>query len=518
MITAALLVLGLFQDPGARFGDYPEQDALSYRLTLTVDPRKRQLSGEVEYRFRAVQALESIRLDSVRPPASGSWHIAFRDPAGKTLDAKWHGDLVVVPLGGKVEAGSEVTFRAELQGQPPDGFYFKNNRYDEPLAFTVHYSIRARGWLPCEDNPADRAMFHVDLTVPAGEEAICSGVAEGEPQHDAEGRTVLHRQTASDIPPYMLAVIVGPYARVGEGGDPRLLPHLIYRRDVDEAKPALTHHAAWLHRMEETFGPFAYGSYTIAQCPTQWGGFEAPGNVQVAENLFESPDHGVSTLAHELVHMWFGDGVGYAEWREVWLSEGFASYFGPWLYAATGGPPLAAAMAEMRKGWLQAPEGRALTMRWDGFANPDQALNANTYPKGAWVLHMLRGELGDEAFFKALSAYYKKHVGHSVVTADFVADVGQSAGTDLGWFFAQWLDRPGCPMLRVQAKPDGIAVDQLQQGEPYRFRLRLRWNGADGKQEQVATIRDRNTVVPVTGAVADLVVDPEVELLFRKAP
>jgi len=313
-------------------------------------------------------------------------------------------------------------------------------------------------------------------------------------------------------------VIVGPYARVTEAGDPRLQPHLIYRRDVAAAKPVLVHHAAWLKQMESTFGPFAYGSYTIAQCPTRWGGFEAPGNVQVAENLFENPDHGVSTLAHELVHMWFGDGVGYAEWREVWLSEGFASYFGPWLYAATGGPPLATAMAEMRKGWLQAPEGRALTMRWDGFANPDQALNANTYPKGAWVLHMLRGELGDEAFFKALSAYYKKHVGHSVVTADFVADVSKSAGTDLAWFFSQWLDRTGCPVLRVKPQEGGIAVEQVQQGEAYRFRLRLRWNGADGKQEQVATIRERSTVLPVTGAIADLVVDPEVELLFRKAP
>jgi aminopeptidase N len=517
MIAAALLLLGLWQDPKASFHDYPEQDALSYQLALAVDPAKKQLTGSVEYRFRAVQALDSIRLDSVEPSGEG-WRIAFCDSAGHAIEAHWHGDQVIVPLGQKVEAGAEVTFRAELQGTPPDGFYFKNNRYGERLAFTDHYSIRARGWLPCEDNPADRAVFRIELTVPPGNEAACSGVAAGEPVRDGEGRTKVSRQTPSEIPPYMLAVIVGPYARVPEAGDPRLQPHLIYRRDVAAAKPVLVHHAAWLQQMETTFGPYAYGSYTIAQCPTQWGGFEAPGNVEVAENLFDGGDRGTSTLAHELVHMWFGDGVGYAEWREVWLSEGFASYFGPWLYAATGGPSLSSAMADLRSGWLQSPDGLTKTMRWDGFDNPDQALNANTYPKGAWVLHMLRGELGDAAFFKALSAYYKKHVGHSVVSADFVADVSESAGFDLRWFFAQWLDRPGCPVLKVTAQEGGIAVDQVQQGEPYRFRLRLRWKTGGKQQEQVFTVRDRREVLEVAGPITGLAVDPEVELLFRKAP
>jgi aminopeptidase N len=105
-----------------------------------------------------------------------------------------------------------------------------------------------------------------------------------------------------------------------------------------------------------------------------------------------------------------------------------------------------------------------------------------------------------------------------VVSADFTADVSESAGTDLRWFFAQWLDRPGCPILKVTAQEGGIAVEQVQQGEPYRFRLRLRWNGAGKQQEQVFVVRDRREVLEVAGPIARLAVDPEVELLFRKAP
>src|SRR5262249_42752661 len=135
-----------------------------------------------------------------------------------------------------------------------------------------------------------------------------------------------------------------------------------------------------------------------------------------------------------------------------------------WLWSQQGGPPLPDAMRDLRTTWLRSRDGRMKTVRDDTFAHPDQALNANTYPKGAWVLHMLRGELGEAAFFKALAQYYRDHQGHSLVTADFVAAVQGSCGQDLGWFFAQWLDRVGCPELKVTAQDGAITVTQTQQG------------------------------------------------------
>jgi aminopeptidase N len=331
------------------------------------------------------------------------------------------------------------------------------------------------------------------------------------------GRSALHREATSDIPPYMFAIVVGPFAEVAEAGDPRLRPHLVYRQDVDAAKRSLVHHAAWLRTLEATFGPYVYGSYRVVQCPTRWGGFEAPGNVLLSERLFEAPDGGVGTLAHELAHMWFGDAVGYAQWREVWLSEGFASYFGPWLHEQAGGPPLAASMTRLRDNWRASREGRTRTIRWDGFSHPDLALNANTYPKGAWVLHMLRGELGDDAFFAAIRDYYRAFAGRSVVTADFIASVETSTGKELDWFFEQWLERKNCPELRVGSAGDTVVVAQVQRDEPYRFRLRLQWKDADGEaRERVVDIRERETRIAIGAhAAASVAVDPRVELLYR---
>jgi len=513
-------IAALPQDPPReRFPDQPQQDALHYDLALHVDPAQRQLTGSVHYTFRAEAPLQSIRLDARR---SDDWHVTFAGADGQALPSAWDDDAqcVVLTLQQQLGKGEQVQFTAALAGTPVDGFYFKPNRYGDALAFTDHYSIRARGWLPCEDNPTDRARFSLHVEYPRDCEAVGFGVP-GEPAAGAPppptGFTALDLRSDAEIPPYMWALVVGPFARVHEDGDPRLLDHFVYQQDVAAAKRALVHEAAWLQTMEKTFGPYSYGKYTTVQCPTRWGGFEAPGNVQLAEDLFDSPQ-GVGTLAHELVHMWFGDGVGYARWREVWLSEGFASYFGPWLWSQQGGPPLQDALRDLRNTWLRSRDGRIKTVRDDTFAHPDQALNANTYPKGAWVLHMLRGELGEEAFFKAPAQYYRDHQGHSLATADFVAAVQSSSGQDLGWFFAQWLDRVGCPELKVAAQDGAITVTQVQKGEPYRFWLRLRWHAPDGavlaRRQRIDQQEQR---LAVDGAVRDLEVDPDVELLFRTA-
>ncbi|MAG57947.1 MAG: hypothetical protein CMJ83_16810 [Planctomycetes bacterium] len=494
-----------------RFPGYPSQDALSYELELDVDPTARRLEGEVRYRIKALVATDRVFLDARR---GDGWSVGFRDADGQPIPARWHEDRVVLPLSTTVAAGDEIRLSAHLRGTPPDGFYFKNSRYGEPLAFTDHYSIRARGWLPCEDHPGDRARFEVDLTYPKQHEAVISGAARTDPQSPPDGKKRVHYATRSDVPPYMFAICVGPYARVPEKGDDRLLPHYVYRKDVDKAAKQLVHHAAWMRTMESTFGKYPYGKYTTIQCPTRWGGFEAPGNVQLNESLFDGP-RGVGTLAHEFVHMWFGDGVGYAQWREVWLSEGFASYFGPWLHAQTGGPPLVRKLNQHREAWRRSRDGRVKSIRWGGFAHPDEALNANTYPKGAWVLHMLRGELGDEAFFGAIKSYFEKTRGTSVLTSDFVDAIERSSGKELGWFFDQWLDRVGCPQLTVTAGADSIVVEQVQRGEPYRFNLQLAWKDQEGNPHRQRWVIDRKRKELPVPLARDLVVDPDVELLYR---
>lgn len=517
MILFAALALATLSPQGPeRFPGVPQQDARHYDIHLYIDMAKQELQGHVEYTFTAVEDLETIRLDAQR---SDNYHVTFMSADNTTeLTSKWGDGHVIVSMMKPVKKGSDVRFRAQLRGKPVDGFYFKNNRYGDLMAFTDHYSIRARGWLPCEDHPGDRAKFSVSMTYPEGNEAVAFGMRPQSMQRPPaiEGLRMQVLRGKSEIPPYMFAIVIGPLARVTESGDKRLTDHLVYKQDVNKAKAELVNHTAWIAAMEKAFGDYPYSKYMTVQCPTRWGGFEAPGNVQLAEGLFDNPGRGQGTLAHELVHMWFGDAVGYSEWREVWLSEGFASYFGPWLHAQTGGPTLPQSMASLRTRWRKSFEGRTKSIRDDSFPHPDQALNSNTYPKGAWVLHMLRGEVGDQKFFAALQAYVQTCRGSSVITRDFVALIERITETELSWFFAQWLDGVGCPELKASTKDGKITIQQVQKGKPYKFWLRLAWQDGNGKPvEKRVRIEEVTTEIDCEGACTDLQLDPRVELLFR---
>ena len=161
------------------------------------------------------------------------------------------------------------------------------------------------------------------------------------------------------------------------------------------------------------------------------------------------------------------------------------------------------------------------TVRDDSFPHPDMALNANTYPKGAWVLHMLRKEIGDQAFFRAIRTYYERFRNTSVVTDDFVSVVEEISKQELSWFFEQWLNRKGCPELRVgvftaPGGESGVRVEQLQAGEPYRFWLRLKVTLPQGQDFPFALRVDRRRQeILLPKGSQDLVVDPDVETLFR---
>ncbi|PCH78852.1 MAG: hypothetical protein COB96_05045 [Planctomycetota bacterium] len=513
----AVLILGWMQlaaptgealsASSGNYQGFPEQDALSYQIELEFDYATKQVAATARLRFRLITANNRLRLHSI---ADDGWEVVIRDSAGKRLEVERNGQVITVLLGREYPAGSVVELDASMNGNPPDGLYLTKNRYGEPILFTDHFSSRARGWLPCEDHPSDRAAFSLKLVSEDGWEVIASG-------EDVDGDGTW--ETHTDLPTYMFAFATGPYARITELGDERFIPHFIYQKDKPKARLGLKHHAAWMKSMEVTFGPYAWEKYCVVQVPTRWGGVENAGNTFIMERLFDGRDRGVGTLAHEFVHMWFGNAAGYGEWHEAWLSEGFASYFGPWLYAQTGGPPLRNALDGARRRWRQAACADTRPVRWMGYPKPDDLFGSsapNTYQKGAWVLHMLRQEIGDQAFFGGISDYYKSISSGYGTTPKFQAAMEQACGRELGWFFSQWLDRPGCPRLNLKWQGSSLIVTQVQEF-PFRFRLPLQWTNQDGeKVDRNFEISDAVTVIDLGGQVTAPVVDPRVELLWAK--
>jgi aminopeptidase N len=500
------------------FMGYPAQDAVSYGLAVEVHPDG-TFSGSIRYHFRMLEDADAIYLDFV---PSEDWKVEFHDMKAQVMEGN---ELKIERGQAKVrlsrpfpyEKGKEVFFSATFSGKPVHGLYRERNRHGTTYVFTDHFSTRGRHWLPLEDANTDRAAWSVSLSLPPGWEALGSGKWEAQ---DEAGRK-FSGKTQADIPPSLFAFAAGPFTRVAEQGDDRLKPHYVFPQDVADSKQGLKHHAAWMALMEETFGPYQYAKYTTAQIPTRWGGVEYPGNVWLSQHIFRGRDHGMGTLAHEFAHMWFGDGVGYADWQDAWLAEGFATYFGPWLSDAVGESELGASMRGVRQRWRRAKNAHALPIRWGDYEDPDQMYgraSSNTYQKAAFMLHMLRHEIGDEAFFGGIRAWYLEHLNQAVDSASLQAAISKAAERDMSWFFAQWLDRPGAPTLSWKVEGETLHLEQSQDAEAFRLRIPVRWQEADGNtQEQVVEMSDKKATLSLGAGATAVQVDPEGVVLYMPA-
>jgi aminopeptidase N len=211
-------------------------------------------------------------------------------------------------------------------------------------------------------------------------------------------------------------------------------------------------------------GPFPFPSLAHVESTTRYGGMENATAIFYDEKRYRTKDLGEPVVAHETAHQWFGDAVTEADWHHVWLSEGFANYLEAlWRAHADGDSAFRATMQ------AQAAEYYASKDTGKPILDPSATdltglLNHNNYQKAAWLLHQLRGLMGDSAFFGGLRRYYTVYRDSTALSSDFARIMSQAAGRDLEWYFRQALTQPGYPVLEVRWKHQKkqLAVDIVQ--------------------------------------------------------
>ncbi|CAN5763001.1 hypothetical protein BH20GEM1_BH20GEM1_13570 [soil metagenome] len=231
------------------------------------------------------------------------------------------------------------------------------------------------------------------------------------------------------------------------------------------------------------------------------------------------------------MHQWFGDAVTEADWNHLWLSEGFAEYFDAVFFEFHGGihgsgpGELARQMrvraAEVRE--LEAQSPQSIYAPGAGPGEYETLLDARNYEKGAWVLHMLRRRVGDEAFFAGVRDYYAALRDGNAWTADFARTMAEAAEEPLGWFFAQWVARPGIPMLAASvvetAGGRSLVIEQLQSGEPYRLSVEVELRGAGDPVRRMVELEGARAEVPLDlDGPVEVSLDPDGWLLHATRP
>jgi aminopeptidase N len=298
---------------------------------------------------------------------------------------------------------------------------------------------------------------------------------------------------------------------------------------VDEVRPTFRNTTAMLDFFSDALGmKYPWAKYAQVCGHNFGGGMENTSATTLGTRALRDeralPDGDADGLiAHELAHQWFGDLVTCRDWAHLWLNEGFASYFEAlWDEHNLGAQEFADNMAGKQRSAIRG--GKKLPIVDRAYEDPDAQFDSRAYPKGAWVVHMLRRRLGDELFWKSLNAYLTEYRHQPVETDDLRRTIERVSGRSFERFFYDWTERPGAPEVKLEYswnEADGVAelsVEQTQEADAFEFPLVI---------ELVMTKRDDSVVlrreltskserflIPLASRPVRLAVDPHQEVLM----
>ncbi|MSR06851.1 MAG: M1 family peptidase, partial [Gemmatimonadetes bacterium] len=366
-------------------------------------------------------------------------------------------------------------------GVPGPGLRIGKNKYGERTFFSLNWPDKARQWLPLIDHPSDKATSEFIVTAPVRYRVVANGLLQEE-RDLGDGRRMTHWKQSVPIASWLNAIGVAQFSTHHAGQVKGIeLQTWVFHQDAEAGITTFEEPARKaIEFYSENIGPYAYEKLANVQAAGLGGGTEHASAIFYGENSVQNrPATGL--VAHEIAHQWFGNGVTERDWDDVWLSEGFATYF-TLLYTEhyQGRDAFVAGLKRSRLSVFATEKrmpGKAVIH--DNLADMRGVLNQLVYQKGGWTLHMLRGQIGTDAFWTGIRQYYRLYRDANASTDDLRRVMEETSGQDLSWFFRQWLRRPGSPVVdggwRYDPVQRRIEVDlaQTQAGEAYRLPLEI---------------------------------------------
>ncbi|MCH7563767.1 MAG: M1 family metallopeptidase [Gemmatimonadetes bacterium] len=462
-VVTAMLGLGSLPVPPAAV---PGIDVLGYDVELSLERSGAFFQGRVSIRL----VLQDPRPSELPLDLSGLEVEWVRIDGTDTAFRRDRGTLrIAIPP--RAEVGDQLVVEILYGGSPIDGLILRDNVHGVRSAFVDNWPDRARFWLPSVDHPSDKATVRFTVHAPSAWSVVANGHMVGEPsptKPDALGGAGDRRtwRWESGVPVSTYNMVVGAsefvIRSVGTAACGRApatirddgcidVSYWVYQADTTFAAELFARAPQMVDFFTDLIGPFPFEKLANVQSATRFGGMENASAIFYSEEAIAQGTMAEGTVSHEIAHQWFGDSVTEAEWSHLWLSEGFATYFGALFFEeADGTDDFRRRMEESRRTYVSSDDVGHPIVRAEN--NLMDLLNSNNYQKGGWVLHMLRGVLGDEDFFTGIQEYFGRHAGDVILTADFQRSMEGVSGLDLEWFFRQWVHEPGYPRLAISTE------------------------------------------------------------------
>jgi len=489
-------------------------------VILTKDSKIISLNESIDIHLE--KQTSSLSLDLIGPQKNkvGMRVISVSAPYQK-LSWQQTAEQLHVDLPDQLQRG-DIQLYIELSGEPSDGLVIGANKFGDPTFFADNWPNRARYWYACNDHPSDKATYDFIVEAPEDMRVVANGnllsiISKIE-------RKAFEWSFRMDEPISTKVAVIGAATMVAkEIGVVNGIPITATVYPLDSIKGFSTFSVApgIISFFSNKIAKYPFSNLNNVQSTTRYGGMENAGCIFYDEKALKADIQSTHLVAHEIAHQWFGNTVTESDWSHLWLSEGFATYLtNIYIEYSEGEIAFLAQLAQDRKKVIRFHESFKNPLVDSLTTNLNLLLNPNAYQKGAWILHMLRHEMGDSAFFLGLTEYYATYKFRNANSLDFFRSMQPHTLKNLDLFRTQWVYRGGHPILKEVSQGNEFLVLTQTQKELFSFPLEINFKDPLGNIERVEVfVKDREVRVMVPegmrGKYWEYILDPQVRLLFE---
>ena len=404
-------------------------DVLRYQIFLQPAISAGTLRGEETIILRLLGDGDTVTLDA------GDLQIEVVRIGKQQLATRRDGKKLTITLPTHKRAGTRLTLRLRYSGKGSYGLQLHPQRQQ---AYTIFSTSQ---WMPANDAPADRATLDLDVVLPRELQAI--GTGDALPVRVANGMATHRWRLRTPMPSYLYGFAAGKFTRVRFEANGTTFDLLSDGFDALQLRKIFADTPAMLAFFAEKAGvPYPHRGYAQALVADTVGQ-ELAGMAVVSEDygrevLGDSSRQGL--IAHEAAHQWWGNGVTNIDWRQFWLNEGITTFMAAaWMQHRFGDAVYDAQVERWRTRVEKLrSDGKDKPLVFADWNKPSGDDRAVVYTKGAYAMHLLREQLGEDAFWRGLRAYTRAQMGATAATADLQHSMQAAAGRDLSAFFREW--------------------------------------------------------------------------------
>ena len=498
-------------------------DVLHYKFNISLNDANDTIHGLAEIKIKFLNQSSDVMFDLGSPGAKNKGMKVGKIQGNNVRGIMHREEKLRIILSASSIVNDTATFIIPYSGIPADGLIIDKTKYGRRSFFADNWPDRGHNWIPCHDDPSDKATVEFIVTAPEHYAVVANGVQVKETLLDNKLK-LTHWKEETPISTKVMVIGVADFAvdRAGLVNSNIPVYSWVYPEDKDKGFYDFAMAKDILPFFIDKVGPYGFKKLANVQSKTRFGGLENANTIFYGEGTVTGGRHNERLMTHEIAHQWFGNMATEKSFGHLWLSEGFSTYLTILYFENKYGKDAAIKMLKVDREKVIAFSRESDKPVVDTTEKDYmRLLNPNSYQKGSWVLHMLRKELGDSVFWRSIRKYYATYAGGVADTKDVQKIFETVSGKNLNPFFDQWLYSPGQPLLAVtwqyNATEKALHVEGRQlQDRPFHFPLTLKITMASGidKTEKIFvdkssfSFKIRSDKKPIS-----VIVDPDTELL-----